>query len=234
MSTLQGDFNAESLTSFEFRGAAKHWSFKTVDWHPEESALHVCVKPSPRFASDGLVIRQLTIASSSGKGITCDDASTSGKSKLTCDDSSKTTIVYQSPAVANPTPKTQPPLITKLASKLNGGNSSNVLHLEVTSTLDLVSGQFTISSSDANGTQLSQIIYQDQLKGRVFDLAFDRDRLPAGFTRVEKVELFDSVGNASLLKIAKAGDATYTRFTEDASPTSTQLSVISLFGGASK
>lgn len=223
---LTTDYTATSLTSFEIKGAYKHWSFKTITWDQKDSAFQICFKINEHFAENGLEIDSLSLsASGPGQSTSCDGSPEQSKLVLTCGESNK--INYQVPKVLNPQPITQAPQITAIAL----GATPQSIVISYQSALPLAIGELTYEGSKVSSGTTSQVIYKDQIRGNMAEIEIDPTQISSGFQRILSVMLTDKVGNMGMLQ-AKAGEAFYKFYSINQPPQQTKIAVISIQGDA--
>ncbi len=223
---LKNNFDDETLNRIDVKGAHAHWSFKTVTWIKKETSFRVCVPVTERFAKDGLVITSLSLSPSGAPSLTCNDSSREAKQRLTCLGNPKYDINYAAPEVDNPAPIRRAPEIKSMSL----GKRKTSVRLIIDSPIELASGELILDSTAEGARRGSVVLYEDELRGRDFEIAVDPKRLNSGFTRVLEVVLTDKVGNATMLK-AKPSETHYSLYRTDSSPVRTDIPVLSLVRG---
>ncbi len=191
---LRTDFNADSLTEFNVRGALPHWSFKSITWNQKDAAFQVCMKVSARFKSDGLRISRLSLGSSDQHGVSYIENTNTTSPQLISD---KSIISYENINVINPSPIQNPPKVTKVSA------DNNNLLIEVTSGTPLANVQVLIENSEFAIRGNSFLFYEDEVNSKNLVLRLDPLRLPQGYTKIRSILFMDKVGNATLIYVSK-------------------------------
>lgn len=225
---LSTNYSQNNLQEVEVRGVLPHWSFKRITWNQKETSYRACFKVSPRFGSDGLILKGLRIETLAA-GTSCRDTSKNEKNELTCSSSHEITVIhYKAPIVENSAPKDKPPQIQKISLSENQMG----LKFQVATELQLRIGEIVLDwTSPTSVKRASFVLYEDMLVGKDFEIQLDPERLPKGFTRVYSIMLIDEVGNTTLLR-ADPGQSFYTLLTSHQNPQTSQFRVLSVAGRA--
>jgi hypothetical protein len=228
--TLRPDIDKNSVSTFEIHGLSPFWSFKTIKWEPRDSAFHVCVKVTERFARDGLLISRIILRSSPGKAEECaprpSDPGDPGKPNVlicTINGAEKHDISYRIAEVQNPSPAMQAPSIESVVS-----HKLNSISIRVRSALPLQIGHLSLKSGQGLSLATSElIIYPDQMRAGQIEIKLDPKRYPSGWATLQDLSLVDKVGQAVILRREEKNDK-YKLFSSSSQPVQSEIEVVSV------
>jgi hypothetical protein len=223
---LLGTFKDTEPSTVELFGMPEHWSFKTVAWSAADSAYRICVTVTSSFGANGLNLKSFSLDSDDGGSIWCSTPTSAGSQSLQLRCSrgigSPETIEQQVARVDNPAIDEDGPQISSVSYDAASGS----LRIEAADPSGVFGGEIFMGKN-ASGDDLSVVIYPDQIQNGE---GVPIDSLVVnGWNKVDRILLYDKVGNVSMLRVPKGGGLNYELVSYKGQVSASPIGIVNFF-----